>query len=211
MEIYLLRHGQTEMNTMHCLQGHTDTVLNDTGIQQAKALHDFLEEKQISFDTVFVSPLKRVIQTAELVTGKNPKNFIVEPRLIEMSFGINEGKKLSDLPDEFFHNFFENPTLYEPPEGAESYFSALHRVHAMLMDIKEDNKNGFYDNKRILLASHGAISHCIVHLFSDDEFKDLWEVTIDNCALIKLDFTNYTYEFIHPGFSRPRYNPNQSK
>ncbi|SEI74036.1 alpha-ribazole phosphatase [Lachnospiraceae bacterium A10] len=209
MEIYLVRHGQTKMNTEHCLQGRTDTVLNETGIQQAKAMHDFITEKGIHFDAVLVSPLKRVKQTAELLTGMDHRTFIEEPRLIEMSFGDYEGHKLANLPEKFYHGFFEDPSVYEAPKGAESYDDALQRVDALLTDLKGGKLHERYKDKTILLASHGALSHCITTYLDQSPRKDMWKITIDNCALLKLDLENSTYEFVHPGFSRPRYNPNK--
>ena len=36
MEIYLIRHGETEWNTLRKLQGRSDTELNEVGIQLAQ-------------------------------------------------------------------------------------------------------------------------------------------------------------------------------
>ena len=50
MEIYLIRHGETEWNTLRKLQGRSDTELNEVGIQLAqmtsKALEDILAENK---------------------------------------------------------------------------------------------------------------------------------------------------------------------
>lgn len=81
--IYIVRHGETDWNKEGKLQGHTDTELNDTGRKQALILKDKLQN--IHFDKVFVSPLKRTRQTAEIIT-KSPQ--IIDSRIIERNNGL---------------------------------------------------------------------------------------------------------------------------
>ena len=63
--IYIIRHGQTEWNSLMRLQGRSDNPLNDDGIAQAKNASYKL--KGIPFSTVYSSPLKRAIRTAEIL------------------------------------------------------------------------------------------------------------------------------------------------
>lgn len=227
MNLYLIRHGQTEMNTLHCLQGRTDTVLNETGIDQAKQMHDYVTAEHIHFDTVLVSPLTRVKQTAEYITGQDRSSFIEEPRLIEMGFGINEGHRLAELPPDFYDSFFTDPRKYVAPEGAETYVEALTRVKSLMEDLRNGDLSQKYKDKNVLLASHGATTHCILQYLAHTPLQDMWKVTVDNCALIQLHlsteacldknhtltpglpYSEYedTYTFLHPGFTRPRFQP----
>ena len=57
MRIYLIRHGETEWNTRHLLQGATDIPLNQNGVEVARITAEAL--KDVPFDVVFTSPLKR--------------------------------------------------------------------------------------------------------------------------------------------------------
>ena len=63
--IYIVRHGQTEMNNRKALQGRSDVPLNETGIAQARAAAEKLTG--IRFDRVYTSPLIRAIQTAKII------------------------------------------------------------------------------------------------------------------------------------------------
>ncbi|SDC66623.1 probable phosphoglycerate mutase [Shouchella lonarensis] len=65
--IYVIRHGQTDLNKEGRMQGRQGLPLNETGIEQAESLRDQL--KHITFDSVYASPQERAIQTAEIATG----------------------------------------------------------------------------------------------------------------------------------------------
>ena len=60
--IYFVRHGQTEFNKQHIVQGGgIDSELNDTGIQQAQLF--FEKYQDIPFEVILTSKLKRTHQT----------------------------------------------------------------------------------------------------------------------------------------------------
>src|SRR5690606_14436115 len=110
LTVYLLRHGETAYNAdgnKYC--GRTDVDLTNLGIQQAKRVGDLL--KDVAFDGVFCSPLKRAIRTAEIACGGSLK-VEADPRLIEIDFGQWEGFR----PEEFqkndpqsWENWLSNP------------------------------------------------------------------------------------------------------
>ena len=61
--LYIMRHGKTDGNALHKLQGRTDIPLNAEGISMAEAAA--VEYADIHFDICFCSPLTRAKQTAE--------------------------------------------------------------------------------------------------------------------------------------------------
>ena len=60
-----MRHGKTDWNLLHKLQGKTDIPLNDMGRQMARQACE--RYKDVHFDVCYCSPLTRARQTAELV------------------------------------------------------------------------------------------------------------------------------------------------
>jgi len=90
MEIYVVRHGQTEYNVKNIFQGHVNVPLNEVGIQQAKETANKFVGKKI--DKILVSPLERAIQTASYISQVTGVKISIEPRLIERNFGDIEGK-----------------------------------------------------------------------------------------------------------------------
>ena len=137
--ICIIRHGQTEMNQRHVLQGRSDVALNDAGIAQARQAA--MRLSVVSFDRVYTSPLRRAIQTAEIIApGIRP---VVDDRLIEMDYGPYEGADLNRLPPEiltFFSDFVHNPA----PEGMEPLASVVKRAGAFLEDDAQNSPSQAY-------------------------------------------------------------------
>ena len=62
--LYIIRHGKTDWNALHKLQGRTDIPLNDEGRQMAEDARK--EYRDVHFDVCFCSPLIRARETAEM-------------------------------------------------------------------------------------------------------------------------------------------------
>ncbi|HNR00235.1 MAG TPA: histidine phosphatase family protein, partial [Trueperaceae bacterium] len=92
VELWLIRHGETEWNRQGRIQGHSDNPLNDLGRAQARALGGRLAV--VRFDRIYSSDLGRAIETARLVF---PDRAIeTDVRLREVSAGVLEGKVSSE-------------------------------------------------------------------------------------------------------------------
>ena len=70
-DLYLVRHGQTELNVQNILQGWQDSPLTERGREQALATRAAFEARGISFDHAYSSPLGRARHTAELIVGED--------------------------------------------------------------------------------------------------------------------------------------------
>ena len=128
--IYIIRHGQTELNQRQVLQGRSDFLLNDAGIRQAQQAAAALSN--VVFDHVFASPLKRAVQTAQIIAPDVEP--VIDDRLIEMDYGPYEGADLKALPPEvltFFSDFVHNPA----PAGMKS----LDRIDPELLTFSHEN------------------------------------------------------------------------
>ena len=121
MRLYVLRHGQTDYNKEGKFQGQSDIELNEEGRKQARITAKKLEN--IKFDKVYVSPLKRAIETAKIVTN-NKLELEIDNRIMERSFGKLEGKKVILDYEERVEEF-----------GIETIESLEKRIGSFLKDI----------------------------------------------------------------------------
>lgn len=168
MNIYVLRHGQTDLNLQGKFQGQVDTDLNETGKMQVQKSKEDLEK--INFDLVFVSPLKRAIDTAKIVTNQQ---LTVENRIIERSFGKLEGKP--SVPD------YEEKCDYY---GVEPLQDVQKRVYNFLDEITEKYK----DKENILIVTHEAIAQNINSYFN--KTQDIKKFRLNTGSYTKYSIIN---------------------
>ena len=88
MKIYLLRHGETQYNAEKRYLGRTDAPLSPKGRGE-------LIRADISPETVYVSPLRRAAETAEILFPE--ARLVPVPDLREMDFGMFEGKNYLEM------------------------------------------------------------------------------------------------------------------
>ena len=89
MELYLIRHGETDYNKERKIQGSCDIPLNEYGRELAKVTAEGL--KDIPFDVIFTSPLCRARETAEWIARGRQIPVYEDKRLKEICFGEYEG------------------------------------------------------------------------------------------------------------------------
>ena len=192
MRLYLLRHGQTDWNAAHKLQGQTDVPLNETGLKQAREEAKRREEAGITFDRVFSSPLYRAKETARIVSGLPEEEIQTDPRIMEMSFGVDEGKFYSFDPaqrekmSENYQNFAYHPECYKACQGGESYEDLIRRTadfYRLLNDKYGDS------DESILIVSHGAALHALLFtMLHRTDMEEYWQPHIANCRLMQAVF-----------------------
>ncbi len=88
LRIYLARHGETDWNVQHRLQGSADVPLNDRGRQQAQQLKEVLQG--VRLDAIYSSTLSRSRDTAGAVAGDRRVQSL--DGLKEQSYGSFQGK-----------------------------------------------------------------------------------------------------------------------
>ena len=112
--LYLFRHGLTKGNYNAQYIGHTDLPLTTDSIEQLKSIKSKHHYPEV--EAVFVSPLKRAVQSADIMFPKNNK--IVIDNFIEYNFGEFEGHTADELKDnEAFKNWMHGDIYSAPPFG----------------------------------------------------------------------------------------------
>ena len=181
--LYLIRHGKTDWNQRHKLQGSTDIPLNEEGRRMAEAARG--ECLEIPFDVCFSSPLIRARETAEILFRGRDVPIFTDDRLKEMGFGDYEGQENSfDIPDCPINVLFFSPEKYtDPPGGAESLESLFARTGAFLRERVDPLLR---ENRNVLIVGHGAMNSSIACQVKHLPVSQFWSVRMDNCKLIRL-------------------------
>lgn len=181
--LYIMRHGKTDWNALHKLQGRTDIPINEEGREMARLAA--VEYADIPFDICYSSPLIRARETAEIVLKDRNIPIITDDRLVEMSFGIYEGVANSfQIPDCPINVLFKDPENYKiPPEGAESFEDLYKRTGEFLREVADPL---VAKGKNVLIVGHGAMNSSIVCQVKNVPIKDFWSAGIENCKLMRL-------------------------
>lgn len=91
IDLYLVRHGETSYNLNKLIQGQKDIPLSIVGEKGAYELGAALKEKGISFDCYLSSPLKRAVETAQIIRfqlNQTDKSIKTIDEFKERSFGF---------------------------------------------------------------------------------------------------------------------------
>jgi probable phosphoglycerate mutase len=164
-ELYFVRHGETDWNAEGRYQGAKDIPLNARGRGQAalngellKMLLDRSHRAATDF-TWYVSPLGRTRETMDKVragVGEPLPDVTIDPRLIEISFGIYEGHLHTELASAEMAIAGERDAsfwYFRPPDG-ESYDDVAKRVIDFGASLTGPS----------IIVSHGGILRVLRHL-----------------------------------------------
>lgn len=188
MRLYIIRHGETQWNVEGRLQGQTDIELNENGIRLARITAEGMRD--IPFDLAITSSLSRARKTAELILMGRNLPIIEDERLRELSFGDWEGrgchKENFELPERFWE-FYRSPFTFLPGEGGETIPALCERTGEFWEELIH---NPDYQDKTILIASHGCAVRALLHCIYEDK-TDFWHGGVPmNCAVNIVDVTD---------------------
>ncbi len=181
--LYIMRHGKTDWNALHKLQGRTDIPLNAEGRQMAEKARE--EYADVHFDICYCSPLIRARETAEIFLRGRNIPIVPDERLVEMSFGVSEGKVIElKREDDPITKLFLAPEKYtEPVEGGESFAQLFERTGEFLDEVVRPQLE---QEKDVLIVGHGAMDSSIVCRVRNMPISEFWSAGIENCKLMKL-------------------------
>lgn len=149
MEIYVARHGRVPSNDNKIISGRSDEELTEIGISQAEEVRDKI--KELGIDVIFSSPVKRAVQTANIINVEN-KEIIFDERLSEREPGKMLGKSRKEIDKSLWNSLEIDIT----PDGVETLKSGIDRVKLLLDEIHNS-----YKGKRVLIVTHNFICKCI--------------------------------------------------
>jgi broad specificity phosphatase PhoE len=93
IELWLIRHGETEWSLSGAHTSRTDIPLTEQGRKRAEKLRGYL--KDVKFDAVFESPMRRARETCAIAGFGDVA--VVEKGLMEWDYGVYEGKTTKEI------------------------------------------------------------------------------------------------------------------
>ena len=167
-ELFFIRHGQTDWNAEGRYQGGQDIQLNDIGRAQAdlngRLLRQLFEREGRKPDefTWHVSPMSRTMETMQRIRAAFDvplPEATPDRRLVEVSFGIYEGRLHTELSASEMAIAGERDAdfwFFRPPKG-ESYEDVAQRVLNFASELKGP----------ALIVAHGGILRILRRLIED--------------------------------------------
>ncbi|MBR1540194.1 MAG: histidine phosphatase family protein [Clostridia bacterium] len=155
MNLYIMRHGLTQMNKDRKLNGQTDEDIIEEGIADAEKAREVV--KDLPLDMIYCSPLIRTRHTCEIVNA-NHIPVIYDDRLKERTLGKIDGtyREENGFPDDKFFDYNYKFNI----EGAETIPVFFGRVHEFLNELKEK------DYQNVLIVAHGGVLRATYYYFN---------------------------------------------
>ena len=197
MKIYLMRHGETKWNKRSKLQGQVDIPLAPKGIEQAEMTSEGM--KDIPFDHIFSSPLKRAYKTAQVVRRDRPIEIVRDDRLKEMSFGTSEGKIIGKIMANpamvRYQRFRLDPAHFRPAKYGEYFQDVLKRTDEFFQEeiVPLEGKA-----ENILIVAYGCVVRSFILNFTKRPLSEFWKTPFGrNCSSAAFEYKNGEINMIY--------------
>ncbi|EOI3529249.1 2,3-diphosphoglycerate-dependent phosphoglycerate mutase GpmB [Cronobacter dublinensis] len=183
LQVYLVRHGETQWNAERRIQGQSDSPLTEKGEHQAMQVAQ--RAKALGITHIISSDLGRTRRTAEIIAQGCGCDVILDARLRELDMGILERRHLDTLTDE--EEGWRRQLVNGTPDGrilqGESMQEVSDRMHGALNACLE-----LPEGSRPLLVSHGMALGCLVSTILGLPAYAERRLRLRNCSISRVDY-----------------------
>ena len=182
LQVYLVRHGETQWNAERRIQGQSDSALTEKGERQAEQVAERV--KTLGITHVIASDLGRTRRTAEIIARACGVDVTLDERLRELNMGVLERRNLDTLNEEeegWRRQLVNGTADGRIPEG-ESMLEMSERMHAALNACL-----GLPSGSRPLLVSHGMALGCLVSTILGLPAWAERRLRLRNCSISRVD------------------------
>jgi broad specificity phosphatase PhoE len=172
-KLILARHGETMWNVEKIYRGRADVNLDEVGIKQAELLGKYLSNWKL--EAIYSSPLKRALDTANIVARYQKIGVHVAEGFIDFDYGEwqslpeEEAKRLYPTLHNEWHN---NPHKVKMP-GGESLEDVRKRAVAIVNDVLPKYQGS------ILLVSHRVVNKVLICSLLGLDNSHFWNINLD--------------------------------
>lgn len=182
-ELWLVRHGQTDWNLERRYQGHSDTPLNATGMEQGELAAASLVGRR--YAAIYSSDLRRARTTAEIIGRRLDMTVHLDARLREAHFGAWEGMVATEIQTAY-------PAAWEArrldlqharPPGGESVQDLADRVWAAIDELTARHPDG-----PLILVAHGLALATVLCRVQGHPLTSARELIPDNAQALRVEW-----------------------
>jgi len=175
-----MRHGEADNNVKRILVGRNlESHLTSQGKLQVEDTAKYL--KEVSIDKVYVSPVTRAIETAEITCNLLGLDYQIDERLFEIELGKLVGMNYEEILDKhenLFLKFYSGDQQMLENFGVESFSMVKERIKHILDEVIE-----IYPDKNVLFITHLDPIKAAISLLLDLQAEALFRWHIRNASL----------------------------
>ena len=158
MDLYLVRHGETDWNREGRAQGRGDTPLNEAGLSQSAALGRHFQNVDLA--AVYSSPAKRASETAYAIAASHGLTLQLRDGLLELDLGELDGTRLREMRDhfpDFFQHWTANAGTARFPSG-----ETLEELQERAWDVISIVVHAHEIQHSVVVVSHAFATYAII-------------------------------------------------
>ena len=175
-ELILVRHGETEWNVEEVFRGRIDIELNETGLRQTELLAQYLSG--LNIDAVYSSPLRRALNTAEVIARYHKLKVEIASGLTDFNYGKWQGLPHQEVKRRYkklYGQWLENPHLIRMPDG-ESLDEVRERALTVVDEVVAKHEG------TVVLVSHRVVNKVLICALLGLDNSHFWNIRQDTCG-----------------------------
>lgn len=195
--LYLVRHGETDYNKKHFVQGQAQIPLNEQGRFQAKEAAKKFGVKKI--DVMYSSDLIRATETAKIIAQEHKLEVILTEAFRERFFGRWQHQSGKNPPDEInkllkaFYALTPDEQWHKKPfDDYESNEELIGRAFTKLRAIASE-----YIGKTVMVVTHGGVIRILLAHLGLFPRSKMREYRMRNTAIVELQSDGITFIVKH--------------
>jgi broad specificity phosphatase PhoE len=183
-KLILVRHGETAWNVGKIYRGRTDVNLDEVGIKQAELLGKYLSDCEL--EAIYSSPLKRALDTANIIARYQRISVHVAEGLIDFDYGEwqslpeQEAKRLHPTLHNEWHN---NPHKVKMPGG-----ESLEDVRGRAVEVVNDVLSKYQGS--VVLVSHRVVIKVLICSLLGLDNSHFWSIHQDVGGITIFDYVD---------------------
>lgn len=177
MRCYLIRHGEILSNVKKVYAGTSQESLTEKGEEQVRALAERLKGRGIRI--LYASPLRRAVQTADILAGYLRVPVIIEKELKEIVLGPLEGLSYEQIKERFpeiWKRWTQAPAELKI-EGMETLEEVQKRIVTLLKRWQQK-----HEDETFAAVTHLAVIRCLLLYTMERSLNDYRKIEIPNAT-----------------------------